>query len=372
MSRSQEASLIEHETIEHETLTIDGRTVAIEPGDTILEAAARAGIAIPTLCHDPRLEPAGACRICLVEVEGARRMQAACAAPAEAGMAVRTDSEKVARSQRAVLALLRADTVAADVSRADVVPSALDALEARYGAGPELPALSVARAERVHDDNRFIAFRADRCILCAKCVRYCDEIEGVSAIALADMGAHTTIATVDARSLPETSCELCGGCVSVCPTGAMVDKHALAHGASESDLEPVRTTCNYCGVGCQLDLHVDRAAERVVKVTAPAPGTTVNDGNLCVKGRFAFDFVHHDERLTTPLVRAASGELVPASWDEALDRAAQGLLDVARRRGPDALAFVSSSRCTGEENYLVQKMARAGFATHNVHQCAAT
>jgi len=165
---------------------------------------------------------------------------------------------------------------------------------------------------------------------------------------------------------------LCGGCIDVCPTGAMTEKSALAWGKPEKDLDKVRTTCNFCGVGCQVDLNVDVAANRVVKVTSPPPGTTVNDGNLCVKGRFANDFIHHPDRLQEPLVRNDAGELVPATWDEALDRVSAGLLGVAAAHGGDALAFISSSRCTGEENYLMQKLARAGFQTHNVHQCAAT
>jgi len=144
----------------------------------------------------------------------------------------------------------------------------------------------------------------------------------------------------------------------------------------ERELEKVRSTCNFCGVGCQVDLNVDRGAGggrgQVVKVTSPPPGTTTNDGNLCVKGRFAYDFVHHSERLTTPMIRAADGNLYPATWEEALAKAAAGLLAVRERHGADALGFVSSSRCTVEENYLVQKMARAVFGTHNVHQCAAT
>ena len=144
----------------------------------------------------------------------------------------------------------------------------------------------------------------------------------------------------------------------------------VAMAEAQRQTEKVRTTCNYCGVGCQMDLHV--LDERVVKVTSPAPGTTLNDGNLCVKGRFAYDFIHHEGRLTTPLVRGADGELHEATWEEALDRAAKGLLGVKARHGADALAFVSSSRCTGEENYLVQKLSRAAFGTNNCHQCAAT
>ncbi len=131
-----------------------------------------------------------------------------------------------------------------------------------------------------------------------------------------------------------------------------------------------RTTCNFCGVGCQLDLHV--ADNRVVKITSPPPGETMNDGNLCVKGRFAYDFIHHQDRITEPLVRGDDGQLHPTSWEHALSVAAKGLLDVKQRHGPDALGFISSSRCTGEENYLMQKLSRAVFGTNNIHQCAAT
>ena len=157
----------------------------------------------------------------------------------------------------------------------------------------------------------------------------------------------------------------------------MAEKRPITHAAKhERELEKVRTTCNFCGVGCQLDLNIDQEADggkgRIVKVTSPPVGTTTNDGNLCVKGRFAYEFVHHDERLTEPLVRNAAGQLVPTTWEDALDRIAKGFQGVKARHGADSLAFVRSSRCTVEENYLVQKIARASLGTNNVHQCAAT
>jgi predicted molibdopterin-dependent oxidoreductase YjgC len=352
---------------------VDGNELSFEPGDNLVQAAARAGIEIPTLCWDPRLTPAGACRLCLVEIDGSPRLAPACATRCAPGMVVRTDTPEVARNRRFILSIHAADVAPEALGRDDPAPSRLPDLIDRYGTAGAWPATLSPRAERPNDDNRFIEFRADRCISCSQCTRYCDEIEAVSAITMAGRGAATTVATADAKGLLDTTCELCGGCVAVCPTGAMADRPSLEHGKPERDLEAVRTTCNFCGVGCQLDLWVDRAANRVVKATPPAPGTTVNDGSLCVKGRFANDFVHHQDRLTTPLVRhPESGELVPATWEEALERAVAGLKGVAERHGLDALGFVSSSRCTVEENYLVQKMARAAFGTHNVHQCAAT
>lgn len=353
-------------------LTIDGHELTFREGETLLEAARRAEIGIPTLCHDDRLTPAGACRICLVEVEGARLMQPACHTKAAAGMVVRTDTTKVERNRRFILSLHLADTVADREKAEDNNPSRLHELADVYGTAGEWTPVDSPRAARPGDDNPFILYRPDRCIACSLCTRYCDEVEAVSAITLAGRGAHTTIATADGLALTDTTCELCGGCVDVCPTGAMTERQALAYGKPERELEKVRTTCNFCGVGCQIDLNVDRETDRVVKVTSPPPGTTVNDGNLCVKGRFANDFIHHDERLTTPLVRSESGELEPASWDEALDRAVAGLTAVKDTTGADSLGFISSSRCTVEENYLMQKMARAAFETHNVHQCAAT
>ena len=371
-------------------LVVDGNELSFEPGETVLEVAARAEIEIPTLCNDERLTPAGACRMCLVEVEGSRLMRPACATPAESGMVVRTDTARVDRNRRFLLSLHQADTGAEGFSSSQsksrdsaelnlletLVPSRLDDLCQSYGTAGDWPSVDSPRQGRPHDQNPFIHFRAENCIACSLCVRYCDEIEAVSAITMAGRGGDTTVATADLLALNETTCEMCGGCISVCPTGAMVDTGALEYarttGRVEHDLEKVRTTCNFCGVGCQLDLHVDREANHLVKVTAPEPGTTVNDGNLCVKGRFANDFVHHQDRLTTPLVRNERGELVEASWDEALDRAVEGLKGVAAEHDADALAFISSSRCTVEENYLVQKMSRVVFGTHNVHQCAAT
>lgn len=352
---------------------IDGNEIDYRQGETVLEAARRAEIEIPVLCHDDRLEPAGACRACLVEVEGQRLMQPACALKTTPGMVVRTETSRVARNRRFILSLHMADTVQDRATADDANPNRLFEYAERYGTAGNWTPVESPRKGRPLDNNPFVSYRPDRCILCAACVRYCDEVEAVSAITLANRGAHTTISTADEIALHHSTCELCGGCIAVCPTGAMTEKPALAYGKSERELEKVRTTCNFCGVGCQLDLNVDREANRVVKATSPPPGTTVNDGNLCVKGRFANEFIHHEDRLTVPLVRSpATGELEEASWDEALDRAVRGLRDVSERHGADSLAFISSSRCTGEENYLLQKMARAGFGTHNVHQCAAT
>ncbi|MBW2242063.1 MAG: (2Fe-2S)-binding protein [Deltaproteobacteria bacterium] len=362
---------------EQPRITLGGSAVVFEPGETLLDVARRNGVEIPTLCHDPRLKPAGACRTCLVEIEGWQRLAPACATRAQAGMVVASENERIDRHRKSLLALYMTDHPQTDERAETGTPNQLLAMAEAFAAPSDWGRLPQKRAGRPEDRNPYIHYEAETCILCARCTRYCDEIESVSAITLAGRGSETTISTADELSLLDTTCEMCGGCIDVCPTGAMSEKMPLALEARpDRALGKVRTTCNYCGVGCQLDLNVDRAGEggrgRIVKVTSPEPGTTSNDGNLCVKGRFAYEFVHHGDRLTKPLVRGKDGELRETSWEDALQVAAEGLMGVRERHGADGLGFVSSSRCTVEENYLVQKLARVVFGTNNVHQCAAT
>jgi NADH-quinone oxidoreductase subunit G len=361
------------------SLTVDGQAAEAQPHETVLDVTNRLGIEVPTLCHDDRLDPAGCCRMCLVEVEGQGRLQPACTWKVSQGQQVTTGSERIDRHRKLLLEMYLADR-SPDAAQPcsgngngnghshDHGGDQVLALSARYGVTSRFEPVAAPRASR-EDANPYIHFDPDKCILCARCTRYCDEVEAVSAITLAQRGAATTIETANQVGLLDTTCELCGGCIDTCPTGAMSEKKPLTASAPTVEKQ-VRTTCNFCGVGCQLDLNV--ADGRVVKVTSPPTGETLNDGNLCVKGRFAYDFVHHEDRLTTPLVRGKDGVLREASWDEALRAAAEGLLGVKQRHGADALGFISSSRCTGEENYLVQKLARAAFGTNNCHQCAAT
>jgi predicted molibdopterin-dependent oxidoreductase YjgC len=245
-------------------------------------------------------------------------------------------------------------------------PDELAELAAVHGA--EAP-LMLAPRRPYADRNRLLGFDPDACILCARCVRYTREVMGCGALGIEGRGAEARVVPTHGFSWLDTECELCGGCLSVCPTGAIYEKAAA--GTSERALATVRTTCPYCGVGCQLDLNVDPETRRIVKVTSRR-GTLPNDGELCVKGRFAYGFVHHEDRLTHPLVRGADGELHAASWDDALAAAADGLLAVKHRYGPQALGVVASARLTMEENYLTQKLARTRFEVNSVQSCEAT
>ena len=348
---------------------INGRTCVAYEGETVLQVAQRASIEIPTLCHDPRLEPAGACRVCLVEIEGQRRMQPGCAWIVQPNMRITTESERIERHRRVLYGLYLADHEL-DADGLPVETGNGNQLRALAAQTPplQLEPVEAPRRGRDGDQNPYIQFDPALCILCARCTRYCDEVESVNAITLAFRGGETTISTAGERGLLETTCELCGGCIDTCPTGALIEKKAPD--VLPLDSEVTRTTCNFCGVGCQLNLHTSNG--RVVKISSPPPGETVNDGNLCVKGRFAYDFIHHPDRITQPLVRGDDGELHATSWEDAMNVAAQGLLKVKSEHGADALGFISSSRCTGEENYLMQKVSRAAFGTNNIHQCAAT
>ena len=350
-------------------LTLNGTEVDAQAGDTLLDICRREGLDVPTLCQEDRVDPMGSCRMCLVEVEGERRLQPSCAYKARDGQTVVTESDRIQRHRALLLSMYMSDHELDDegLPRERGTGNQLRAHVLKHGAGPTLPPVDAPRTYRL-DNNPYVHFDPEACVLCNLCVRYCDEVEAVSAITLKGRGSATTIGTADDKGLLDTTCELCGGCIAVCPTGAMTEKAALHSDFREEEV--VRTTCNFCGVGCQLNLHVNDG--KVTRVTSPEPGTTVNDGNLCIKGRFATEFINHDERLKHPLVRNEQGELVPTSWEHALQVAAEGLLGVKARHGADKVGFISSSRCTGEENYLVQKLSRAAFGTNNCHQCAAT
>jgi formate dehydrogenase alpha subunit len=356
------------------TLTIDRRAVQVTAGATVLQAARTAGIYIPTLCDDPHLKPFGACRLCIVQIEGLRGLPTACTTPAGDGMVVVTESEAIRRIRRNIAALAIAN-------------HPYDCLTCFKSGDCELLAVArylgvdasdvgrlrrTAAAKPIDTSNPAFAFDPNKCILCGKCVRVCHEIQGLGAIDFAARGFHTRISTFGARPLAQSVCQTCGECVERCPTGALMPKQAVV------PQREVATVCPFCGVGCSMTVGV--RGDRIVAVKGDRK-SPVNQGGLCVKGRFGLDFVHHPERLTRPLIRkdgvpkshtrGAVGEIFrEADWEEALDRVASELKRARAIGGPRALGVLSSAKCTNEENYLVQKFARAVLRTNNVDHCA--
>ncbi len=356
-------------------LNIDGKTVEAAQGATILEAALAAGIYIPTLCHDPELKPYGACRLCVVEVEGMRGLVTSCTTAVAEGMAVRTDTPMVNQSRRITMELIAANHHGDCLTCTKNQQCDLQTI-ARY-LGIEETHFNRLRksAQLVPVDDSHPAFDRDlnKCILCARCVRACHEITGVGAIDLAFRGNSARVSTFGDKPILQSACESCGECVDRCPTGALVPKHA------RQATREVRTICPYCGVGCSIYLGV--RGNEIVSVRGDKE-SPVNHGGLCVKGRFGFDFINHPERLTQPLIRRegrgkdtkVNGNLHEvfreASWDEALALVANKLSRIKHKHGADSIGVLSSAKFTNEENYVAQKFARAVLGTNNVDHCA--
>ncbi len=337
-------------------LTIDGVPVTVRKGSTVLEAAQQAGIYIPTLCWDPDLKPFGACRLCIVEIEGMRGLPSSCTTPATDGMIVRTETPQVNRVRRTAVELLIADHLGECLTCLKNQRCALQRVAAYLGVSEE----RFKKTSRIlprDTSNPFFDRDLNKCILCGVCVRTCDEVVGVGAIDFAFRGYASEIATFGHKPIFQSNCVSCGECVVRCPTGALLPKSVI------QPARRVKTVCPYCGVGCSIYLGV--RAGRVVAVEGDREGPA-NHGRLCVKGRFGIaDFVNHPQRLTTPLVRK-NGRLTEVSWEEALDLVGRKL---EAYKG-DKFAAISSAKITNEENYLVQKFARVAMGTNNVDHCA--
>ncbi len=337
-------------------LTINGQGVRVKKGMSVLEAAQAAGIYIPTLCADPDLEPYGGCRLCVVEIEKMRGLPTACTVPADEGMIIRTETPAISKVRRSAVDLLIADHPMDCLTCVKNQRCELQKVAAYLG----ITERRFPRTDRefpVDTSNPFFNLDRNYCILCAKCVRACDEICGVNAIDFASRGYESKVATFGDGLMIDSNCESCGECVVHCPVAALIPKDA------RRPMQEVKTTCPYCGVGCGTYLGI--LDGQVISVRGNREDT-VNKGSLCVKGRFGVaEFIHHPQRLTTPLIRR-DGKLVKATWDEALDLITSRL---ANYKG-DEVAVFSSAKCTNEENYVIQKFARAVLATNNVDHCA--
>jgi predicted molibdopterin-dependent oxidoreductase YjgC len=348
-------------------IKINGTPVSVEEGKTVLEACRGAGVYIPTLCHDDRLEPYGGCRLCVVEIKGVPRPLTACTTPVTDGMEITTDSKQITDLRRSVLSLILSDhpndCMACDKTGA----CDLQDLAYLYNVRPDTIE-GIKRNLPIRDDNPFIYFDPNKCILCGRCVRICHEVVMKGTIDLTGRGFTTIPDTAFRSPRNPDNCVFCGQCISTCPVGALVEKKARGKGRIW-EMQKVRTTCPYCGVGCQQILHVKNG--RIIKVTG-VEDAEPNKGRLCVKGRFGYDFIYSDDRIRTPLIREKGGALREASWDEALDLVAAKFKQIIAESGPDALAGVSCARSVNEDSYNMQKLFRSVFKTNNIDHCART
>lgn len=346
------------------TLTIDNNTVEVPKGTTVLEACRQLGIEVPNLCYQRDLTITGSCRLCVVEVEGDDNLPASCALPAKDGMVVYTKSQRVNEARKMILELLWANHPNDCLTCESNGACKLQDYCYEYGVNDEKFQGDMSSFE-LDESSRFVERDLDKCILCGKCIRVCHEIQGTEAIDFMGRGFETKVATFYDKGLDDSPCVDCGNCITVCPVGALIPKPMKGQGR-DYDFDKVKTTCPYCGVGCNFYLNVKD--DKVVGVT-PDEEAPVNQGYLCVKGRFGTGFIHNEDRLTKPLVRH-QGKLVETTWEDALQTVANNLSEIKTNHGGDSIGFLTSAKATNEDNYVYQKFARAVIGTNNVDHCA--
>ena len=340
------------------TITLNGVEVSGYSGMTILNLAQESGVAIPTLCHDPHLTPTGACRLCLVEEERSGALLAACVAPIAPEMVINTRSPRVLERRKTIIKLMLASHPDSCLVCDKGNRCQLRQIASEMGVGL-VEFQRIPQSATIEEVNPFIERDLSKCILCAKCIRADQELVVEGAIDYIHRGSTSKPATLDDVPLEKSECTFCGTCVALCPTGALMEKERTYTGTTATTID---TVCPFCGCGCSICLEVKD--NRLVRVR-PGKKSSVNHGTLCVRGSYGYDFVHSPERLASPLVRM-NGSFQAASWEQALDQVATEFKRIKEDHGPDSLAILGSSKCTNEENYLLQRFARGVLGTNNI------
>ena len=357
------------ESAEHEmvSLYIDGKSVEVKKGTSVMRAAAENGVKIPKLCATDSLESFGSCRMCLVEIEGKRGYPASCTTPVEAGMKVSTQTNKLESLRKNVMELYISDhpldcltcPTNGDCELQDTAGE-VGLRSVRYGFEGENHLV----ADK-DESNPYFTFDPSKCIVCSRCVRACEETQGTFALTIDGRGFDSKVSFGDADSFMESDCVSCGACVAACPTATLTENSIIDKGKPEHS---VITTCAYCGVGCSF--QAEMKGNEVIRMT-PNKNGQANEGHACVKGRFAFGYATHKDRIINPMIRESID--LPwkhVSWEEATSFAASKLKLIQKNHGVGSIGAISSSRCTNEEVYLVQKMVRMGFGNNNIDTCA--
>jgi len=355
------------QSVRQVSLTIDSREVTVPAGTSVLRAAAEAGLSIPKLCATDLLEAFGSCRMCLVQVEGMKGFPASCTTPVAEGMKVTTQNDKIGNIRRGVMELYISDhpldcltCPANGHCELQDMAGAVGLREVRYGY------TGANHLDAPKDEsNPYFTFDPSKCIVCSRCVRACDEQQGTLALTIQARGFDSKVAASQDDSFLDSECVSCGACVQACPTATLSEKSLIKAGQAEHS---VITTCAYCGVGCSF--RAEMQGEEVVRMVPNKDGHA-NHGHSCVKGRFAIGYATHPDRITRPMIRATISEpWKEVSWEEAIAHAASELRRIQKKYGRDSIGGITSSRCTNEETYLVQKLVRAGFGNNNVDTCA--
>lgn len=360
------------------TLTIDGQSISVAAGTSVMAAAMSLGTKIPKLCATDTLEPFGSCRLCLVEIEGRRGTPASCTTPAEEGMVVRTQSENLSGLRKGVMELYISDhpldcltcSANGDCELQDMA-GAVGLREVRYGYEGENHVFAKTSDGLANENwlpkdlsNPYFTYDASKCIVCNRCVRACEEVQGTFALTITGRGFDSRVAAGPTDFLG-SECVSCGACVQACPTATLIENKVIEHGQPEHS---VVTTCAYCGVGCSFKAEMQ--GDRVIRMV-PYKDGKANEGHSCVKGRFAWGYATHQDRITKPMIRAEiTDPWREVSWQEAIDYAASEFKRIQTKYGRESVGAITSSRCTNEEVFLVQKLVRAAFRNNNVDTCA--